>query len=238
MTYRPEQWKSARPIPILINFPGLGTVAPYVQNSSITAILPQNQTFYAFDAVMELSHEQDLELTRHPVQSGASISDHAYIMPARLTIDVGMSDAMDSFEQPDTWSGSTSKSVSTYQTMLALQQSRIPLVLTTKLRTYNNMVVRSVNPRDTAKTYAGLRMSVLFEQIIIASITILAVSARPQDTNSTLLGTITPLPPSPAIISQNGISGLIDPAIPSNAIGAGNWSSVNNTNLSSLPGPK
>lgn len=238
-TYRPEQWQNNNPVPVVINFPGLGSTAPYVQNSSITAVLPQGQTYYVFDAVIELSHEQELELTHHPVQSGASISDHAYIMPARLTLDVGMSDAMDSYEQPDTWSGSTSKSVAAYQTMLALQQARIPLALTTRLRSYSNMFIRSVNPRDTSKTYLGLRMSVVFEQIIIASITILSVSSRPQDTNSTLLGTVNPLPPSTSLTDQNNIASVEgEPGVPSTAIGAGNWSSVNTSNLSSLPGPK
>lgn len=235
-TYRPEQWQNNNPVPVVINFPGLGSTAPYVQNSSITAVLPQGQTYYVFDAVIELSHEQELELTHHPVQSGASISDHAYIMPARLTLDVAMSDALDSYEQPDTWSGSTSKSISAYQTMLAIQQSRIPLSLTTKLRNYSNMVARSVNPRDTAKTFAGLRMSVVFEQIIIASINVLAVSDRPQDTNFTLLGSITPLPPTSSITAQNNISGISDPAVPSTAPGAGNWSSSSTVNLASLPG--
>lgn len=236
--YRPEQWNANQPIPVIINFPGISGVAPYIQNSSITAILPQNQTYYAFDAVMELNHEQEAEPTKHPVQSGSNISDHVYIIPARLTLDIGMSDVIDSYEQPDTWSGSTSKSISAYQTMIALQQSRIPLSLTTRLRTYSNMIIRSINPRDTVKTYTGLRMTVVFEQIIVASITVVAVSSRPQDTNSSLLGTVNPLPPSSTLEDQNNILSSTESPLLSNAIGAGNWSSVPTSQLSVLPGPK
>ena len=89
------------------------------------------------------SMSSNCEATEHPVQTGASIADHAYIVPARLVLDIGMSDAMDAYFSPTTWSGSDSKSVAAYQTMLALQFSRIPLTITTKLRTYQNMVIDS-----------------------------------------------------------------------------------------------
>ena len=237
--YRPERWQNGQPVSVIINFPGVGSVStPYVQNSSITAILPQNQTFYAFDAVLSLGHEQEMELTRHPVQSGSSITDHAYIQPARLTLDVGMSDAIDSYEQPDTWSGSTSKSVSAYQTMLSLQRSRIPLSLTTRLRNYSNMLVVSITPNDTSKTFAGLRMTVVFEQIILASINVIVVSSRPQDTGISLFGSLNPVPPSSSLTDQNNISGISDPAVPSGALGSGNWSSSPSSLLTSLPGPR
>ena len=45
-----------------------------------------------FDAVFEETHESELEITDDPVETGASVSDHAYMLPLKLTISAGVSD--------------------------------------------------------------------------------------------------------------------------------------------------
>lgn len=87
---------------------------------------------YVFDAVIRIDHSQQIRTTDHPVQSGASISDHALILPARVVMEIGMSDAMDAYA-PGVWTSNPSKSVSAYQTLVALQQGRQPLTVTTRL---------------------------------------------------------------------------------------------------------
>lgn len=39
-----------------------------------------------FDVVVEEQHEDTLEITEHPVEHGANISDHAFMKPASVTI--------------------------------------------------------------------------------------------------------------------------------------------------------
>jgi hypothetical protein len=156
-----------------------------------------------FSMPIQAEHEQELVVTEHPVQSGASIADHAYLRPARLVLDVGMSDAMDAFFNPSTWTGAPTKSVSCYQTLLALQASRIPLQITTKLRTYQNMLIVNPFAQETKKTIAGLRVQISFQQIFMAKVVVPPASARPQDTNSTDLGQVNPQPPTSAQSSQN-----------------------------------
>lgn len=236
--WRPPQWKQAMPQTVFIVFPGLGTPPQYSNNSSSNVTLPQDITFYVFDAVILEEHQQRVETTDHPVQTGASFSDHAYVVPARLVLDIGMSDAMQPYFNPSTWQGSTSKSVSAYQTMLAMLFARVPLTVTTRLRTYTSMVVESLTPQESARTFSGLRMRVEFKQIFMATIVSTATSARPQDSSTTNLGQLSAAPPTAAQIAQNNISGLSDPAVPSPAVGAGSWCSVNTDNLASLPGPK
>jgi len=153
-TWRPPQWQTTSASKVLITFPGQGNAPQYSGTAGSNATLPATQTLYAFDAELEIEHQQELRRTEHPVQTGTSISDHAYIVPARLVLDVGMSDAMDAYYNPTTWSGSTSKSVSAYQTMLALQFSRIPLSITTRLRTYQNMVIEALTPQDASSQRA------------------------------------------------------------------------------------
>lgn len=221
----------------MLTFPGQPQNSPYSGSGSSTASLPLNQTNYVFDAVLAADHEQELRVTEHPVQTGASISDHAYIVPARLVLDIGMSDVMDAYFNPSTWAGSSSKSVSAYQTLLAIAFARIPVTVTTRLRTYTNMVVRVLNPRENSKTIAGLRARLELFQIFTATTLQTQASARTQETGLTSLGAVSSQPPTSAQQSQNGITGLKGvPVVPSTAIGAGTFSSVNVNNLSILPG--
>lgn len=233
--WRPAQWQTQAPQKVLITFPGQGSTPQYASAVGSTVTLPNVQTIYAFDAEIQIEHEQQLRKTEHPVQTGASIADHAFLEPARLIGDFGMSDAMDAYFNPSTWTGNASKSVSAYQTMLALQFSRIPLSITTRLRSYENMVIESLLPTDTYKTATGLRMRVEFGQIFLAIVSQSTVSARPQDTAATNLGTVNTQPPSAAQEQQNAI---VPTYHPWDSIGAGDWSSVNTNNLGSLPPAK
>ena len=186
--YRPPQWSNGPAMVSITQVPVQGQ-----GNSGFTTVdgVPtlggsaSTQTTYVFDAVLDLEHEQRLEKTHHPVQTGADISSHAYLMPARLVMNIGMSDAMDAYStgQNDTNSAgnanpntvapftgtSSSKSVNAYQTMITLQAARQPLTVTTRLRTYTNMMVVGVSPHEDYKTITGLRMRVEFEQIFMAS---------------------------------------------------------------------
>lgn len=164
----------------------------------------ETQTF-VFDAVIGLEHDQRLVKTQHPVQTGADISSHAYLMPAHLALYVGMSDAIAAYK-PGMWVGNPSKSVSAYQQMIALQAARVPLVVTTRLRTYNNMLIVCVAPHEDHKTIKGLKMRVELEQIFTASTGPAAVSTRSNDTNSTGLGPVNPQPVPPTTQKQFAVA--------------------------------
>jgi hypothetical protein len=218
----------------MLIFPGQSTAAQY-NSEGITATLPQSQTTYVFDAVIRNEHEQRVTKTQHPIQTGASISDHAYIEPARLTLEIGMSDAMDSYSQ-GLWVGSSTKSVSAYQILLAMMFARIPLIVNTKLRNYQNMVIENLAAEDTAETFASLNARVTFSEIFVANIQVVVQSARPQDTNSTAQGTKNPTSPTASQVSQNQVPANISQTLPQadHVVGAGNWSSVNTSNLPQL----
>ena len=241
--YRPPQWSSGPAMVSITVVPVQGSTnslspaalpvnaSNYVPGTEVPATGPlagtlgggpgavsgsgSTPTTYVFDAVLELEHEQRLEKTRHPVQTGADLSSHAYLMPPRVVMYIGMSDAMAAYASgannanttsatPDTVTpfsgGSTSKSVNAYQTMITLQAARSPLTVTTRLRTYTNMLIASISPREDFKTITGLKMRIEFEQIFTAT-TVAAttggsvsslgsVSARPDATQQTGLGQV------------------------------------------------
>jgi hypothetical protein len=235
-------------IPQQASVPGVFAV------QSVTA-----QTTYVFDLVLSIEHEQRLEKTKHPIQTGADISSHAYLMPARVVMMIGMSDAMAAYSSGfdpaappyiSAFSGSQSKSVSAYQQMLTLQAARVPLTITTRLRTYQNMVITSVQPREDNATITGLKMRIEFEQIYTAAIAQVPNSARPNDTESNGLGTVNPQPVSAITEQQFNVDNYVPGTpvkvgsqtygapelVPTNVPGAGNYSSVNVASLQQLSG--
>lgn len=188
-------------VPVTANNYVPGTPLDVGGDNSTFQTINQGPTTYVFDAVLDLEHEQRVEKTHHPVQTGADLSSHAYLMPARLVLYVGMSDAMDAYSagadpaQPPyitAFTGDPSKSVSAYKQMISLQAARVPLTVTTRLRTYTNMIITSVGPREDFKTITGLRMRVEFEQIFTATTADVPNSVRSNTTDTTGLGTVNP----------------------------------------------
>jgi hypothetical protein len=234
--YRPPQWQQGiNYTTCLLIFPGSPTPGQYSQ-LGISATLPNSQTLYVFDAVVRINHNQRIRITEHPVQTGANISDHAYIEPARVTLDIRMSDAMDSYSA-GMWNGGPTKSVSAYQTLLALGFARSLLVLTTRLRTYTNVVIENIEADDTVKTIYGLSCRVTFKEIFLANTQTIVNSALPQTTQSTALGSVSSLPPTASQVAQYQIG-----AAQANALGLppppqgspSAWSSVPFNNLQQI----
>lgn len=179
--------------------------------TSVTANLPNPEsasgsspTTYFFDAVLRIIHAQQLRKTSHPVQSGANVSDHAFMQPAKVTLEVGMSDAMAQYKNGQ-YSSSSSKSVSAYQTFLNIQQLRVPLTVQTRLKTYYNMLITDISSPDDVRSLHGLRMTITFEEVITATAntssagtvgagtgTSTSTSARPDTTDDTGEGTKVP----------------------------------------------
>ena len=136
-----------------------------------------------FDGVMSTEIQEQLTITSHPVQSGANISDHAYREPTHITMEVFMSDAMAS-RQPGQFNSFFNKSVSAYQRLLDLQRSRIPMVVHTRLGTYQNMLIESISAPDDASTMNGLRCTVAMREVLVATVATVKVSARQWTTDS------------------------------------------------------
>jgi hypothetical protein len=114
----------------------------------LTYFSTQDGRNYIFDAYFNINHESNLAITQHPIQTGASISDHAYMEAQQLTFEIGMSDVMQdlpysgvvSFNNGD----SSSRSVNAYQTLRNLQADRVPIDVITRLGTYKNMLIESI----------------------------------------------------------------------------------------------
>lgn len=125
----------------------------FQQGRSIAGIVP--------NVAIEESHHDELTITDHPVEQGASISDHAYKNPAEVTCRYGWSD---SSSISTLWNGDVNQ---VYQQLLDLQQSRVPFDLTTGKRAYSNMLIKSLGVTTDRSSENALMLTAVMRQVII-----------------------------------------------------------------------
>ena len=220
-SWRPPQWQSSPLYYVLISSSqNTPRGIQYAQATSandvpiIDSTIGVNSQMYVPDAVMRVEHQQEARITEHPVQTGANISDHAYAMPARVTLDIGMSDAMSAYANSSSssaevaggaWTGaSKSKSVNAFTEISSWATGRVIVSIGTRLKVYSNMMVESITPEETNKTKTSLRCRVTFKQVFIANVQQVTASALPQTTQSTSGGVTTSTPLSASQSAQYG----------------------------------
>lgn len=127
-------------------------------------------------ASIEEVFSDSLQVTEHPVEIGAAITDHAYKRPAEVVLRCGWSNsgidalsaAVSAFFSgggltlPDYVSG-------IYSQLLALQESRVPFDITTTRRRYTNMLITGLQVTTDARSSNALVVQATCRQIIIVS---------------------------------------------------------------------
>lgn len=123
------------------------------------------------DVVISEKHQDALEITEHPVEIGAPVSDHSYKRPAEVTMEMGFSGGGSLLDFADTSAigislGTSPKEI--YQQILDLQASRVPFDVTTGKRQYSNMLIRAIDV-TTDRTSENVLMCVLTLREVIIS---------------------------------------------------------------------
>lgn len=186
--FRPSQWSKPLLTSMEVSSSAPGATPGRGQSQS---------TLYYFDAAFRVEHFQNLRHTEHPIQSGSSIVDHAYLTPARVALEIGMSDSMDRYSQ-GVYTSDKSKSVAAFNTFLDIQAKRVPVTLNTRLKKYVNMLVEDVRASDDNSTLHGLKATIYFYELIVGTVTSSPTnsdsgsSARPDQTNVNNEGTKQP----------------------------------------------
>ncbi len=156
-----------------------------------------------FDGIMRTEHMSRIRPTQYPVQTGVIMTDHAIIEPAELTVEIMMSDShttpfvsnnpfldtvynslqnlisYSNYTQVDKDVGSgDGRSARTWTTLKAMQLSRVPITVETRLGTYKNMLIEELSAPDDAKTLNALKCTVRMREIIVAYVAETKVSTR------------------------------------------------------------
>ena len=122
-------------------------------NRSIGTVFP--------DVVVEEVHHDEMNITQQPVESGAPVTDHAFMMPVRVEIHCMWSDSGQS--------AGYSKAV--YAKMIAQQQTAQPFDVSTGKRQYKNMLFASILQKTNDATEWALDIIAVCQEIIIAKAT-------------------------------------------------------------------
>jgi hypothetical protein len=120
--------------------------------------------------VLEENHEDSLTITEHPVEQGASISDHAFKKPESVTIRGGVSDSTP---------GAGAYAARTfYEALLELQKKREPFDLVTGKRLYKNMLLESLSVVTTMDTEHSLMFTAVCREVIIVQARVATIPPR------------------------------------------------------------
>lgn len=141
-------------------------------NSSGKATIIPRRAIGPFSATVTVEEvaSDDLEITQHPVQQGATITDHAYLKPATVSIKI-MFNAADA------------PLAETYAKLLKLQASREPFDVVTGKRAYKNMLLKSLGQTNDAQTENVLSISAELQEIFIVQVETTTVPPRKQQAN-------------------------------------------------------
>lgn len=131
------------------------------------------------DVVMREVGRDELVITDHPVETGAAISDHAFIRPVEIEMVLGWSDSS---------AGYVGYCREVYESLLSLQKKREPFSLSTGKRNYQNMLIGSLGVQTDEKSENILMVTARFREVIIVSTQMTSpksAQASPEKTGST-----------------------------------------------------
>lgn len=127
-------------------------------------------------AALEEVLSDSLQVTEHPVEIGAAITDHAYKRPSEVVLRCGWSnsslDAISAAVTSFFSSGGLTLAdyvSGVYSQLLALQESRVPFDITTTRRRYSNMLITGLQVTTDSRSSNALMVQATCRQIIIVS---------------------------------------------------------------------
>ena len=179
-----------------------GFVAPADSSAPFDPLVAQ--------VTIEELHRDDMEITSHPVELGAPISDHAFMRPAEVVIRCAWSNSPTKAPSlagaavgvlgnqipvlnaagavastvtgvSSILNGSAETQVQAiYRKLLALQQSRVPFTIYTGKRLYQNMLFASLSVNTDKENENVLSVTAMCRQVIIVTTRTIKVPINPQ----------------------------------------------------------
>ena len=176
---------------------GIGYVVAAAQLGLSAIKVKPKRKIGAFTATVTLeeTHEDTLEITEHPVEQGAILADHAYKLPAKVTIKCAWSNSPAKSGLIDGAIGAIKGTIAglssvlsgnspsqvrdVYEKLLKLQASATPFDILTGKRKYSDMLIKSLSV-TTDKTSENLLMvTAVCHQVIIVKTSVASVAAAP-----------------------------------------------------------
>lgn len=135
-----------------------------------------------FQATVREVATDRLETTLQPVERGASITDHAFNLPAELAIEAWSSNSSDEAN------GDPSFITNLYQSLLALKRGATLFQVTTGKRIYDTMLMTSLAQTTDEKSEFALGVSIGLREIFIVDTAVTTVPPAANQVDPTKTG--------------------------------------------------
>lgn len=152
--------------------------APSVAGKFYVTIGSDEAGFVELDCSETESHQRTAEVTEHPVEDGADISDHVKIIPGRLTITGIVSDM-----QPvliGRRDRTPNRGNRAHELIKSFMHDRRVITVTTALQQWENMVVTGLTIPCNAGTGDSVQMTIDFQEVRFAKTSTLESSPEPK----------------------------------------------------------
>lgn len=184
---------------------GIVTAAVQVGLESIRVKPKRSIGGFTANATISEKHVDEMEITQHPVEEGAPITDHAFMRPAEVVITCMWSNSPQNANIISGLLGAVTGTIAgvsslltgnspdqardIYQRILALQRSRTRFDVFTAKRVYKDMLIKSLETETDKETANALKCTIHCQQIIVVQtqvVTVGAPAASQADPQSTL----------------------------------------------------
>lgn len=131
------------------------------------------------DAVLSETHNNQVRLTKNPVELGVDITDHAIVEPKKINIVAQVSDTplgTAAFGQivdlvtglfGTATSQNITRSNAAYNAMVQLMEQREPIQVQTKLKLYEDMVITALSTTQDKNSSRIALMTINLEEVLI-----------------------------------------------------------------------
>jgi len=142
-----------------------------------TWVFSGGQPAFDFDAIIRESHESEISITENPIEGGSPAHDHAVILPKRLEIEGRVSDTPLPSGGAAVFAGDR-RSVTAFEMMVNLQESRKVFTVLTGLRRYTNMMLKILRTVQEAGTAEVLDFTATLQEVRIVNTEIVTFPPR------------------------------------------------------------
>lgn len=142
-----------------------------------------------FDAVIREDHNNQIRITKNPVEFGADITDHAIIEPKTITIIAEVTDTplfglanIGAIIEPITslFGSSTdsneTRSKAAYNTLVEFMETREPIEVQTKLKNYTDMLITNISTSQDKDTGKIVNLIISLEEVLITESEVVEIS--------------------------------------------------------------
>jgi len=148
-------------------------------------ITPKKIGAIAIQVAVEETHEDEMQVTEHPVERGAEIADHAFKRNPVVTIQCGWSNsdyaALLSTAEGTFFGGALPSSEYiqlVYSQLLELQETARPFSVMTSMRIYDSMLFKSLVVKRDPRTGNALMAQATFKAVRIVDTRVTSLPAR------------------------------------------------------------